>query len=223
MAANTRRIALASAAIGALEETQENQNLTIQGSPYTSPRARTVPVGPPGSATEPASSLPSPTVPLPISPKVLAASLIAADEPGIAAILFLRQAVTVPAGGSAQIVIPVASGNVMIVTAPIRVFSDSYTSELTATLVVDQVNVLLNDFPMTAEAVEIMPEYGVIRNSIVATLQNGTASAIEVTYDAEVVLLTQDYYDTVFAPFLRYGAQTIQGLTKALLEGGEVL
>jgi len=218
MAARTVGVALASAALDVAEVAGQGAGVTTPASPPTLPGGPTVPSG----AAPPGSTLPAPTVPLPISPKVLAASLIAADEPGIAAILFLRQAVSVPAGGSAQIVIPVASGNVMIVTAPIRVFSDTYTSELTATLVVDQVNVLLNDFPMTAEAVEIMPEYGVIRSSIVATLQNGTSSDIEVTYDAEVVLLTDDYYNSVFAPFLRYGAETIANLTSVLSAAGEV-
>jgi hypothetical protein len=215
--------AVAEAAIS-LAEVPEGAPITMSSSSYSPQTGATT--GSQGVKASPMlqpSSLPSPTVPLPISPKVLAASLIAADEPGIAAILFIRQAVTVPAGGSAQITIPVAAGNVMIITAPIRVFSDSYTSELTATLIVDQVNVLLNDFPMTAEAEEVMPEYGVIRNSIVATLQNGTPSSIEVTYDAEVVLLTQDYYNQVVSPFMRYGAQTIQSLTSTLLEGGVVV
>lgn len=150
------------------------------------------------------------SVPLPISPTVLAQSLIAAREQGISALLFIRQTVTVPANGSAQILIPVAPGNVMIVAAPIRVVASVYSSQLTATLVVDGVNLLLNNFPLTFEASESMPEYGVIRSLIEVTLTNGTSSPIEVTYDAQTVLVAADYYNSVISRFLELGASAIR-------------
>jgi hypothetical protein len=155
------------------------------------------------------------SVPLPISPTVLAQSLIAAREQGISALLFIRQTVTVPANGSAQVLIPVAPGNVMIVAAPIRVVASVYSSQLTATLVVDGVNLLLNNFPLTFEASESMPEYGVIRSLIDVTLTNGTASPIEVTYDAQTVLVASDYYNSVMSRFLELGANAIRQIVDA--------
>lgn len=151
-------------------------------------------------------------VPVPISPTVLAASLIAADEPGISELLFLRQTVTVPAGGSTTMTIRVATGYAMIVTQPTRVDVSQYSSLVTATLIVDGVNVLLNNFPFTIPAKEIMPEYGVIRNTIAATFQNGTTAEIEATYDTAAVVVTNDEYNLVISPFLRYGANSIRGI-----------
>lgn len=161
---------------------------------------------------------PMASVPLPISPKTVAASLVAASEPGITQALTIRQAINVPANGSANITIPISPGNVMIVSQPIRVFSNLYSAEVTATLVVDEVNVLWNDFPLTAEAFEIMPEYGVIRSSVRSVILNGTQSAVEVTYDGAALLVEASYYDRVIATLMRYGAGLIRKIVAARQE-----
>ncbi len=93
-------------------------------------------------------------------------SAIAAHILGISAPLFPRYVVTVPAGGSATLVIPVPQTYVMIFTGPVRVIASDHDQAITGTLMVAGVNVLVNNFPFTADADETSPKYGVVRNNI---------------------------------------------------------
>lgn len=162
-----------------------------------------------------------PTLNLPISPKILAESAIAAHILGISTPLFPRYATAVPASGSALLTIPVPSSYVMLFVGPVRIFSDYYGSaELVGTLVVDSVNVLLNDFPFTAEASETSPQYGVVRNQIQATYLNGSSQDAVLTADAQTVLVKQQEYDGVWVPVFVHGYRIWQQYAAALKAAG---
>lgn len=161
-----------------------------------------------------------PVFQLPLSPVVLAQSLIAARALGVSAPLFPRQAITVPANGSAQIAIPVTTNYVMVVVGPVRVLSSVQDPDVTATIVVDTVNLLFNAFPLTMEADETSPEYGVIRSSIEATIYNATANPATVTYDSQVVEVLQQEYDDIWVPLLQQSYQVLKGYANSLRAAG---
>lgn len=161
-----------------------------------------------------------PTLPLPIAPKVMAEAAIAAHILGISAPLFPRYATTVPASGSASLVIPVPATYVMLFVGPVRVFSDLHDPAIVGTLVVDGVNILLNDFPFSADASETSPQYGVVRNQIEATFLNGTTQPATLTVDAQTVLVKQQEYDGVWLPIFERGYAILRGYVTAVKAAG---
>lgn len=168
---------------------------------------------------------PRPSIPLPISPTTLAQSLIAAREPGISALIFARDAVTVPAGGSYTVTFPVEPGNTMVFAAPVRIYADTHDAGITGTLVVDETDVLFENFPFTADVSdpgEEMPQYGNVKESVVATFYNATSSPVVMTYDFQVVLVANDDYNGTWAPFLEYGYAALKGFVSALTAAGGV-
>lgn len=164
----------------------------------------------------------TPDLPLPLSPTLLAHSVIAADVSGISAFQFLSEAVTVAAGGSHTITIPVAAHNVMIIAAPFRFFSTVHSPDITTTMTVDTINVLLNNWPFTADSVLEMPQYGKVREQIVATITNNTSSPVTVTYEAQVVLISDTDYDDVWTPLFKVSYRILEAYASAVVQAGVV-
>jgi len=178
--------------------------------------------GHPGGASPAPKALPEFTIPVPVSPVILAQSVIAADLPAIAAIVFYREAFTVPGNGSYTLTLPVANTTALIFTSALRAVSDTYAPDLTASVVVDDVAVLLNAFPLIFEADGNMVKYGVVRKYATATFVNATASPIGVTVDTEYVLVREQDYDTIWRPILEGSYAVLEAKAKVLVASGVV-
>lgn len=146
---------------------------------------------------------PSPTFPVPITPVALAESFLASHMPGISAPLFLGQSVTVPPYGVAQVDFNVVPNYVMIIMAPVRVYASLYTDLLLATILVDNVNLLIEEVPFAAPIIAEEAQYGEIMQSVNVTLINESENEIDVTYYVQFVLVRLDQYNAVWWPLLR--------------------
>lgn len=165
----------------------------------------------------------TPGLNLPISPAVLIHSVIAADNPGIAQLLFLAKPVSVPANGTATYTYTVPSGDVTLFAAPFRVYPSTVTTDVTGTLVVDGVDVLLDNFPMVGSPIEAeMPQYGVVRNTLVSTWTNNTSSPVTVTLYAQICNLLAKDYDQKWSPLFRHSYDVLGTYAESLVARGLV-
>ena len=161
-------------------------------------------------------------LPLPIAPKVMAESVIAAHILGISSPLFPRYVTTVAAGGSATLTVPVPSTYVMLFVGAFRAFAETYSSGLTVDLVIDGTDVVFNSYPLTAEADVTSPQYGVVRNQMEATYVNTTTQAIDVTVSGQTVLVKQQEYDGIWVPVFQRGYQIWRSYAEAIKARGLV-
>jgi|SRR5579875_418721 len=163
------------------------------------------------------------SLPLPVAPATLVQAVVASQQYGVAQFLFLRYATAVPALGTAEVLYQVPPGYVLLIVGPFRLASDLHDPSLTATLTVDGIDVLYDTYPITADDSQELPQYGVIRRSLLAVYANGTTSPAVVTSTAGAVLLQASIYDGVILPLLKLGYGQLELYAENALGQGEVL
>lgn len=161
-------------------------------------------------------------VSLPVSPATLVQSVFATQVPGVAAPQFLSFPTAVPAGGSATVSYTVPVGYALMFVGPFTLDSTLYDAALTATLVVDNENVLYQDFPIDHAYSQQLPQYGVVRRNMVATFINATTQNALVTPSAEAVLLANNIYDGVILPLLKVAYTRIESFAENAFGQGAV-
>jgi len=174
----------------------------------------------------------SPTIPqpealrqsiqLPTSPSTLNLAVFASQSPGVAVPQFLSYATAVPAGGSATVSYQVPTGFVLLFVGPFTLDATYYDPAITATLVVDTVNVLYEDYPIAAAKVETLPQYGVVRRSLEATYVNATTTPSTIITDGEAILLQSNIYDDIILPLLKANYNAIERYAEDQVALGEV-
>lgn len=152
----------------------------------------------------------STSLPLPLNPATLVQAVIAAQNYGVADDLFLRFATAVPAGGTATASFQVPPGYVLTTVGNFSLQSDLYDPALTASLTADGNSVLYQAYPISASDSQVLPQYGVIRRSLLATYSNGTTSPATVTATTGAALLQASVYDGVILPLLKLGYNRLE-------------
>lgn len=150
------------------------------------------------------------TISWPIDPQTLVRAIFSSQAPGVAAPQFLAFPTAVASLGSATVTYNVPVGYSLLFVGPFTLTSTLYDPSLTATLVVDGVNVLYEDYPIDQTYEQTLPQYGVVYRSMVATLVNGTANDAVVTPAAEAVLLQNNIYQDIVLALQKIGYQQIQ-------------
>lgn len=150
------------------------------------------------------------TVVWPFDPQTLVRAIFASQAPGVAAPQFLSFPTAVASSGSATVTYNVEVGYSLVLVGDFTLSSTLYDPSLTATLVVDGVNVLYEDFPIDQEYDQVLPQYGVVTRSMVATFVNASAADAVVTPAAECVLLQNNIYNGIVLPLLKLSYQQLQ-------------
>lgn len=161
-------------------------------------------------------TLPSLTLPIPTSPQELILSLIAAGQPGVSSLFYIAQTISIPPGATSEIAVETLTGDFMVFFKPFRLTSNYYSSNLYASLIVDNQFEILSDFPLTAEQEPSLPEFGVIHRQILLAVANASSETVEVTYSVQIALTTSDYYTRTIAPFLKYASQAVDRIAQAV-------
>ena len=149
-------------------------------------------------------------IPLPVSPATLVQAIFASQAPGVAAPQFLSFATSVPALGSATLTYDVPVGYSLLFVGDFTLESTYYDPGITATLVVDRQNVLYEDFPIDKSYHQVLPQYGVIHQSMVATFVNETTQDAVIETSGEAVLLQDNLYQGIVLALLKAGYRQIE-------------
>lgn len=168
--------------------------------------------------------LPAFTVPLPLSPKVLTEMVYAASVPGLAQKGVISSTVTVPAGGTVTLTVPVLPGTVTLFVAPLEVTATYYDYSILADVFLDQQNIS----PTPYEYALVGPDqiqslmYAYITQYLRGVFTNGSATSTTITFKAEVLAMDRTLFEKqLWLPLVRQSFDVAKHLASVYANGGQ--
>jgi len=157
------------------------------------------------------------TISLPIDFLNLGRLIQSFGLPGEAEFLLYSQIGLVPAGTQTTFVIQIPTGFVGAFIEPVYFFSDYYSEDITARVIVDETRTATPiPYYFTEPARISLGEWYVAKQSLTFTVDNETSNDIILTSQAQIVLMQTSFYDEWYRPVMRASWEAVNNLVELM-------
>jgi hypothetical protein len=148
---------------------------------------------------------------LPLSPEILNQMVNAANIPGTSRIGVWKLTVTVPAGQTVVVTVPVLPGTVAVFAAPLIVTATYYSSQIIADVWVDGNDVTpYPEYQITGDDQIEFGQYYYMRIGMQGTITNNSPTTTVITFKVEVMAIQQDFFESFYVPLIQHSVDSMK-------------